>query len=76
VNDPRIQSAISDLAMLRPGWSLLADTDPKEFLEQVTLEICTLRSACRMALEKCAFPVGAQKAKQKIEECLEGLEDA
>jgi len=49
VNDPRIQSAISDLAMLRPGWSLLADTDPKEFLEQVTLEICTLRRN----LERC-----------------------
>lgn len=71
----KIGKAIDDLASLRPGWALLADTDPVEFLEQVALEICVLRAACREALAKCPFPVGAQKAKAKMEEALSWLEE-
>lgn len=71
----KIGKALDDLCTLRPNWALLADTDPVEFYEQVALEICALRAACREAMAKCPFPVGAQKAKRMMEEALSGLDE-
>lgn len=41
-NTNNVQDAISDLAALRPNWTLLADTLPAEFLQQVKGEIESL----------------------------------
>ena len=40
-----LHAAISQLASLKPGWALAADTDPAEFLLDVAEEIRRLRSA-------------------------------
>ena len=42
MSDRNVQSAISDLAALKPNWTLLADTLPAEFLQQVKGEIESL----------------------------------
>jgi hypothetical protein len=40
----KTQQAITDLAALKDGWSLMADTDPAEFLTQVREELVELRA--------------------------------
>ena len=42
MSDRNVQSAISDLAALKPNWTLLADTIPAEFLRQVKGDIESL----------------------------------
>lgn len=42
MSDRNVQGAISDLAALKPNWTLLADTIPAEFLRQVKGEIESL----------------------------------
>jgi hypothetical protein len=43
----KLQQAITNLALLKEGWSLLADTDGSVFLDEVRKEIEQLRNQAK-----------------------------
>lgn len=46
MNSNKLQDAITNLAALHEGWSLLADTLPVEFISEVTAYISNLENKC------------------------------